>query len=306
MTTGGPNSCPACGGSIFIPAQEGVRDWEYGAPGSWSYYACHGCGLWWIDPVPDAAVLANAYPADYHAYQVAENQLQRTLKSRYWAGKARRLAARAGHTAKVLDIGCAHGEFLTALRDAGLPDGEGIEYNPESAARARALGFTVHVGDFDTIDLPEGQFDCVTMHNVLEHVTDPLAVLRRCRRLLKPGGWVLGETPNHNCWDRRLFGRYWGGFHTPRHLVLFDRTTLAELGRKAGFQRVGVDNMIQPAHWAVSLQNWLTARLGLVPKGGRLPGYALLLMGVMPMNILQMLFSETTSVDFHFKFDSTT
>jgi SAM-dependent methyltransferase len=65
------------------------------------------------------------------------------------------------------------------------------------------------------LDGHESRYDIVSMNHVLEHVIDPGLVLERALRLLRPGGWLVGQLPARTSWEARLFGRYWGGYHFP-------------------------------------------------------------------------------------------
>ena len=63
--------------------------------------------------------------------------------------------------------------------------------------RERAL----RAGDVGAAGFPAGEFDLVRMGHVIEHVTDPVATVGHIFRLLKPGGYFVGETPNTDCAD---------------------------------------------------------------------------------------------------------
>jgi len=66
------------------------------------------------------------------------------------------------------------------------------------------------------------------MLNLIEHVADPVGVLRKARGLLAPGGRIYIKTPNFRALDALLFRhRSWGGYHCPRHFVLFSRKSFA-------------------------------------------------------------------------------
>jgi 2-polyprenyl-3-methyl-5-hydroxy-6-metoxy-1,4-benzoquinol methylase len=281
-----------------------VRDFEYGTPGSYDYWRCASCGALTIAPMPDAQTLRAAYPPDYHAHRAPRGGLARRLKGRYWERKARRCVALVGKDARILDVGCGGGDLQLALRAQGVREVHGLDSDEGAVARVRAIGFPAWQGELGAVELPEGPYDLLVLTNVIEHFVDPGAALAACRSLLVAGGRIFGETPNYRSWDRRLFGRHWGGYHTPRHLVLFDSDSLAILAHRSGFLAEHVTNMIQPAHWALSLQNLYYGAQGRrSPSGGRSPLYALLLMAGMPFNLAQTLAvaARTTSVEFVFQ-----
>jgi 2-polyprenyl-3-methyl-5-hydroxy-6-metoxy-1,4-benzoquinol methylase len=147
-------------------------------------------------------------------------------------------------TPKVLDVGCGRGQLGGAIHDLGYRV-TGIERNPEAAARAG--GRLDEVVPIDLADpavaeaaLADRRFDVILFADVLEHLPDPLAVLRFYLRFLAPGGRVIISLPNIACWDRRLalmLGRFDyadAGIMDRTHLRFFTFRTAGILVREAG------------------------------------------------------------------------
>jgi len=118
----------------------------------------------------------------------------------------------------------------------------GQDSESSQIGRTSRLQLPVHVDDLLAIDVEQlggrASFDAVTMWNVLEHTFDPGAVLARCWELLRDDGIVAFIIPSWESIDRHLFGRYWIGFDTPRHLFVFPNETLVEILHNQGFQVV--------------------------------------------------------------------
>lgn len=99
----------------------------------------------------------------------------------------------------VLDVGCATGYIGRALSKIGCRV-TGIEMNPRAAEQARKSYAEIHVGDLDAIELrellPSGTFDTIIFGDVLEHLRDPIRILRDARYLLREGGYVIASVPN--------------------------------------------------------------------------------------------------------------
>ena len=96
---------------------------------------------------------------------------------------------------RLLDVGAHAGRFIATARRAGW-QAEGLELNPKTAAfAATATGAPVHQGNVHTFDA-EAAYDAVTLTDVLEHIPQPRAVLRRVARYLAPGGWVAVKVPS--------------------------------------------------------------------------------------------------------------
>ena len=97
---------------------------------------------------------------------------------------------------RLLDIGAHAGRFIARARARGW-DADGLELNPRTAAYAAAAsGGRVHHGNLDTWSPAGAGYDAITMTDVLEHIPDPRAALRRAHALLAPGGWIAVKVPN--------------------------------------------------------------------------------------------------------------
>jgi len=78
------------------------------------------------------------------------------------------------------------------------------------------------------------------MNHVIEHAHDPTALIRECRRLLKPGGVFVATTPNPDSFGHVRFGAAWLGLDPPRHLHLLPSYALAKLAEAGGFRECKV------------------------------------------------------------------
>jgi SAM-dependent methyltransferase len=143
-------------------------------------------------------------------------------------------------TGRLLELGCGDGSRLLHMRSRGWTV-EGQEIDPSASAfRLRAEGIPVHLGTVESIGLPAAAYDAVVMNHVLEHVIDPIAFMRECARLIKPGGSLVSVTPNMRALGARIFGPSWLGLEPPRHLHLFNGENLKHLARLGGFVRASI------------------------------------------------------------------
>lgn len=142
--------------------------------------------------------------------------------------------------ARVLEVGSAHGAFVATLKWAGY-EASGLELSPAVAEWARKqFDVPMFVGELRRQHFPDASFDAVCLFDVLEHLTDPLADLRECRRILKPGGLLLlqtPETPADKDYQQLLEANhpFLGMLIPVEHLHLFSQAALREALARTGF-----------------------------------------------------------------------
>lgn len=164
---------------------------------------------------------------------------------------------------RLIDVGCSRGHFVAAAVDAGC-DAEGIEPAPHVAAAARASGLRVREGLLEQAQFPEGSFDVVTMFEVIEHLRDPIPLMRECRRILKPAGILCLSTGNARSWTAAAMGARWDYFQIEcdaGHISFYNPGSMALLAARTGF---GIE--------ALNTSRVSFARKGEVPA----PVYAML------------------------------
>jgi len=262
--------CPVCGDARRQLEQSEVRDGAFGAaPGVWRLQRCLGCRALYLDPRPDPASIHLAYQG-YYTHMAAPAALLARIKLALTNGYRNRVFAtnlrpavaagslvmplfptraaairredrgigRArGGGKRLLDVGCGNGRFLSLAR--GLEwECHGVEPDAAAARVVREQGMSLLGSRVE--DLPgdlAGTFDVITLNQVIEHVYDPVDVLRRCRDLLRPGGYIWLETPNTDSVGYEIYGAHWRGLESPRHLVLFNFASLCWSLERAGFER---------------------------------------------------------------------
>ncbi|MFH1086786.1 MAG: class I SAM-dependent methyltransferase [Chloroflexota bacterium] len=229
--------CPVCGANEPEPAHQ-LHDWLHGLGGPFSMVRCRSCRMLYLTPRPDQDELASYYPEDYAAYSreaPASGPWWRRRLLGYGITKRCRAVASLAQGGRLLDVGCATGEFAARMRRWGDWTVEGLELGSHAAALAQErYGLAVHVGAVDHVDLARASFDVITLWDVLEHLPHPPASLDRMIGWLRPGGWLVIRTPDSGSIYGRLWGRYWAGLDAPRHMVVFDHAGLLDLLRRKG------------------------------------------------------------------------
>ncbi len=272
-------ACILCGapGQTLYGAH---RDRLFNAPGAWSHLSCRECGLVWLNPQPVAADIPKLYAnyathgpeasaislspnnpglrhkvlkfvqAAYYGYATKDigwlgHYFGRVVGLlslvRDWAGSALMFLPRM--RGRLMDVGCGDGRFLAAMREEGWQV-LGVEPDPEAAHRAREqYHIEVGAGTLGDAAFPGNSVDAITMHHVIEHVPDPVALFRECGRILRPGGSLVVITPNVESLGHRRFGENWRGLEPPRHIFLFSRGTLGACAQISGLEIVSLRTM---------------------------------------------------------------
>lgn len=238
-----PTTCPLCGGTGSSPVL--TKD-------GYPIVRCTACGFMYVCPMPtpeaiqahyqDPAYFAGAAEQGYADYTA----MQKALAPHF----ARRLAVLAQalpERGRLLDVGCAAGFFLQQAHAAGWQIA-GVELARDMAAHATKLLDIPIATRLD--DLPPGQFDAITLWEVIEHVPDPVAFLRQLVARLQPGGVLMLSTPNTAHWQAQREPQQWISYRPPAHLLYFTEPTL----------RAAVEN----AHLQVQ-QVWRTFPLPPIP-----------------------------------------
>jgi SAM-dependent methyltransferase len=276
--------CILCGstGSILY---SGLKDALFNAPGRWDVRRCadRQCGLLWLDPVPAESDLLRAY-AQYYTH--ARPGPQRPLSGRrrrmqaadaaylhgkfgYGAegtglaaalGRLRSLKPLAGAAldfsvlymparpgARLLEIGCGPGNTLATLQDLGW-NVEGVDFDPQAVLAAREKGLNVKEGTLEAQRYPDAFFDAIALSHLIEHVHDPVRLLKECRRVLRSDGQVVLVTPNPDSLGHRAFSSSWRSLDLPRHLHLFPPQALAAMVRKSGFAEFRMFTTVRDAN----------------------------------------------------------
>jgi len=253
--------CLACGGTETEPWAQ-AKDVEYkSVPDMFSYHRCRRCEALSIDPVP-ADRLNVIYPSTYYSFRPAQRGVVYRVKDmldRRWFRSI--TGALPGESLAALDVGGGNGQQLSSLRaaDPRIRRSVVVDFDADAEQAARAEGHEYVRGRVEDAAIT-GTFDVILLLNLIEHVMDPLAVLRKAQALLAPTGVIVIKTPNYESLDATLFRRRnWGGFHCPRHWVLFTKASFERLAHAAGLRVVHSAYTQGAPFWSVSVLAWLDA-----------------------------------------------
>jgi len=150
----------------------------------------------------------------YHNYLKGRSSLGYMYR-RYW------LYPMLSHhlSGTVLDIGCGIGDMLSFR-----PDTVGVDINPLNVQDCLARGLDARPMQPDSLPFADGTFQGAILDNVLEHITNPTALLAEAHRILAPGGTLICGVPGEK-----------GYASDSDHKVFYSEAALVERLAQAGF-----------------------------------------------------------------------
>jgi len=208
--------------------------------GEYQVIECARCGQLSTSPFPSPDTLRALYDTGYYSGPAAARFRSRAAESvvRFFRWRRAAMLRRRMHGVRgrrILDVGCGRGDTLAWLQRWGA-DVHGTQVSTRAAQVARDLigHDRIFVGELADAAYPDASFDCVTLWHVIEHVPEPLALMKEIRRILRPGGLLYIEVPNAGGWAARRFRHHWLAYDVPKHLFHFSPETLKALAGKVG------------------------------------------------------------------------
>lgn len=208
---------------------------------------CGGCGIRFADPQPRDEELDRIYDGAYfEAFgDLGAGQEAYRGMLRVRANDLLAIAERRMKPGRLLDVGCGVGELLSVATGRGWT-AAGVERNGRATqSTERRTGAKVWGCVFEDAPLEEESFELITLTDVLEHLRDPTAVLKRVHSLLSPGGMLLVTTIDVRSAAAAGLGAAWWHYHRD-HLWYFHRRALCRLAGASGFAQVRCTRMRKP------------------------------------------------------------
>ncbi|MEN6615986.1 MAG: class I SAM-dependent methyltransferase [Syntrophorhabdus sp.] len=232
--------CPYCGKTGF-ELLFAAPDFDTGKK-TFHICRCGQCGLARTEPQLSDDELGRYYALPYYGTGEAKFTGPAEKITRFFNHRrAKTITCRlhdgtkpaSGISGRVLDIGCGRGSLLATLRDMGY-ECDGVERH-EFPSGGLPRGIKFHTGKLEDIAFDKDFFDAIIIWHVLEHVDDPVAMIKEASRILRPGGLLAIAVPNFGSIQSGFFKQNWFHLDLPRHIYHFTPGTLTGILEKFGF-----------------------------------------------------------------------
>lgn len=154
----------------------------------------------------------------------------------------------------LLDVGCGDGYFLSVAKEK-CKHCVGLEFSKHLRDFAQEkTGVTVYNKSLQ--DLPERDFNIITMFDVIEHIPDPVQFMQAANKLLAPGGHILIYTPNFDSFSIKVIKNHSSIVDGTEHVILFNHASLEKLGEIVGLEVVHVETRGLDIHNIIADQSY--------------------------------------------------
>jgi SAM-dependent methyltransferase len=249
-----------------------ITDANYGLTAD--IFRCEGCGFLQCPNVPPVLELYEKMSDDsYEGTRAARARQARALMN---------IISRHKKAARLLDVGAGSGILVEEALASGFA-ARGIEPSSPLQAIAAQRGLPVTHGVLPNSELP-GPFDVVTLIDVIEHVPDPVDLVRRIKSVMAPDGIFVVVTPDVDSVAARLMGWKWWHFRAA-HIGYFNKSTLGLALEKAGLRVIAIT---RPS-WRLPSSYLARRAFSYLPRPFRPPLPQILDRLVVPINLYDSL-----------------
>lgn len=226
-------NCPVCNSSDFSFALETKSTLDNKV---FKIYACNSCGLGITIPLPKPDELISYYKNYYTEVEnegfIGFKERLKLILYRGFASKSKFLQSfffvlikrsmqvwlpKPFGDKRVLDVGCGWGLLLDYFKILGWKT-FGVEPGIRASERARKRGHAVYTGELLSAKFPSNYFSAIVFCHSLEHIHNPIEVLKEAYRILHHRGLLVIEVPNFRSADASFFGSSWNPLDVPYHL----------------------------------------------------------------------------------------
>ncbi len=240
------SECPFCKSKNLEPVFQ-VKDFTVSNE-MYSIIHCDNCRFRFTQDIPDLESIGKYYKAE--SYVSHTDSKKGIINKLYHTARKIMLNKKYKHirnitrlsSGNLLDIGAGTGYFANHMQQKGFTV-TGIEIDSDARQMAKNnFGLELKPNTF-VYELPEKQFDIVTMWHVLEHIHDLDGYMQQISKTLKDDGTIVFALPNYTSFDGKHYNNLWAGYDSPRHLWHFSPDFFRGFASHYGFEIVKIKQL---------------------------------------------------------------
>jgi SAM-dependent methyltransferase len=216
------------------------------------------CGVFYLENQPISSEIAKIYTNEYEAYHITEGLVAKIKKRRLQSLVTPYMSL--GRGTKILDYGCGSGEFVFSASEMVDVAVVGFDVFPPTNSNKSNVVFSDSEESIKSL----GPYQLIFAFQVIEHVSDPRLFINFLYSQLDSGGILVIETPSSSgILFSPLIRKFWGGWHAPRHFLIFDKKSLFKLSTEVGFKVESFQFIPSPFQWIETFRALLGKNLRL-------------------------------------------
>jgi 2-polyprenyl-3-methyl-5-hydroxy-6-metoxy-1,4-benzoquinol methylase len=230
--------------------------------GKFNFYHCENCGIIFLDVQALIDLPITLYDKNYHCFKKYRKRSILDILIKYGLKKRVKLVIKNKKSGRLLDIGCASGEFLAEFLELEKEGWElyGVEPNHNARDYAKSKGINNLFSDLSEANFKDHFFDVITLWDVIEHINTPNNLFFELNRIIKINGVLVIKTPNPYSMEAKIFKEYWSGLEVPWHSFLFPKKFLETILTNHGFTNMKYHKTTQDYYtFYRSIINYLTS-----------------------------------------------
>ena len=241
-------ACPVCNSDNQAEYLKTYDRFDNSRQKLFTIVKCQNCNFVFVNPRPNSQNLGKFYEVKgYDPFLSTEQKF--SIRDKFYmflrnfnlSQKYSKISKLKPEPGKILDIGCATGEFLQKFREPNWQC-TGVEVVEDARNKAKSKNIAVYPS-VDTLP-QDSKFDIITMWHVLEHVHNLQDSVKKIESLLKKDGFLIIAVPNIDSFDAGKYGKNWIALDTPRHLYHFSTTTISKLMEHHNLQLIKKHSII--------------------------------------------------------------
>ena len=208
-----------------------------------SHHLCQDCGFLYVDPILKDDVLMEFYVNYERWHNVLQSEIQQKMDHLKFSYGLDLIEMYAPNRGSLLDVGSGTGHFMKSAKERGW-DCLGIEFNQKEIDISINEGLDIVQEEIVSTFFDNKSYSIITMWEVLEHLKDPRAIVRRTYELLQPNGLLFILVPNRDSFVNRILHEKSGSFTPHSHISMFNHETLSNLLIEESFKIVESETII--------------------------------------------------------------